>query len=199
MPLAPASLKAILQGSKRKAEAAPAPAAKRAAVAASPADAPKSKSADAATKAVAKPSAAAAPASQKAVPKPVAPAPAPASAPPTPKAVAPAPAFRTLGGGLQVKDIRVGKGVRAARGKKVTVKYAGSLTNGKRFDAGNITFRLGAGEVIKGWDEGVASMQVGGKRQLKIPPALGYGRRGSPPVIPGNATLMFDVELINVR
>ena len=75
------------------------------------------------------------------------------------------------------------------------VKYCGKLLSGKQFDAGDITFRLGAGEVIKGWDLGVAGMRVGAKRKLRIPPHLAYGKRGAPPTIPGNATLLFDVEL----
>ena len=76
------------------------------------------------------------------------------------------------------------------------MRYRGTLTSGKQFDAGKIKFRLGAGEVIKGWDLGVAGMRVGGKRKLKIPPPLAYGPRGAPPTIPGNATLLFDVEIL---
>merc|ERR1712087_1063108 len=101
--------------------------------------------------------------------------------------------------GLKAQDVRAGKGATVTRGKRVNVKYVGTLTNGKRFDSGTITFRLGGGEVIKGWDLGVAGMQVGGKRKLIIPPALAYGPRGAPPTIPGNATLNFDVELLNFR
>jgi len=111
-------------------------------------------------------------------------------------AAAAKPATRKLPNGLEVTDLTVGKGKQADRGLKVNVKYSGTLTNGKRFDAGKIAFRLGGGEVIKGWDLGVAGMKVGGKRKLRIPPELAYGRRGAPPDIPANATLLFDVELL---
>ena len=90
-----------------------------------------------------------------------------------------------------------GKGPAAASGDVVKVHYVGKLAKtGKKFDAGKIAFRLGGGEVIKGWDLGVAGMKVGGKRKLRIPPELAYGRRGAPPDIPANATLLFDVELL---
>ena len=111
-------------------------------------------------------------------------------------AAAAKPATRKLPNGVEVTDLTVGKGKQADRGLKVNVKYAGTLTNGKRFDAGKIAFRLGGGAVIKGWDVGVAGMKVGGKRQLRIPPDMAYGRRGAPPDIPANATLLFDVELL---
>ena len=106
--------------------------------------------------------------------------------------------------GLQYWDIKVGTGPVAATGHTVKVHYTGWLTNGKKFDSSvdrnePFTFDLGAGNVIKGWDEGVAGMKVGGKRQLRIPPALGYGDRGAGGVIPANATLIFDVELLGVR
>jgi FKBP-type peptidyl-prolyl cis-trans isomerase len=106
--------------------------------------------------------------------------------------------------GLQYWDIRLGNGEVAKEGQRVRVHYTGWLTTGKKFDssvdAGTpFDFRLGNGEVIKGWDEGVAGMKVGGKRQLRIPPDLGYGAEGSPPVIPANATLIFDVQLIAVQ
>jgi FKBP-type peptidyl-prolyl cis-trans isomerase len=92
----------------------------------------------------------------------------------------------------------------AEKGKKVSVHYTGWLTDGKEFDSSRdvgepIQFNLGAGEVIKGWDEGIAGMKVGGKRQLRIPPALGYGPRGFGSSIPPNATLVFDVELMDVK
>jgi len=108
-----------------------------------------------------------------------------------------------LPSGLQYWDIKVGTGAVAEKGQSVKVHYTGWLTNGKKFDssvdAGQpFTFALGAGEVIKGWDEGVAGMKVGGKRQLRIPPNMGYGREGSPPVIPPDSTLIFDVELLGV-
>ena len=106
--------------------------------------------------------------------------------------------------GLEYWDIKVGTGATAQSGQTVKVHYTGWLTNGKKFDSSvdrgqPFTFRLGAGDVIKGWDEGVAGMKVGGKRQLRIPPELGYGQRAVPPDIPGNSTLIFDVELIGVQ
>jgi FKBP-type peptidyl-prolyl cis-trans isomerase len=106
--------------------------------------------------------------------------------------------------GLEYWDIKEGTGATAQKGQTVKVHYTGWLTNGKKFDSSvdhgqPFSFRLGAGEVIKGWDEGVAGMKIGGKRQLRIPPELGYGQRGYPPVIPENSTLIFDVELLGVQ
>lgn len=106
--------------------------------------------------------------------------------------------------GLEYWDIKVGTGAVAATGHKVKVDYTGWLTNGKKFDSSVGTgrpfeFMLGAGQVIKGWDEGVAGMKVGGKRQLRIPPDLAYGASGYPPVIPPNSTLIFDVQLLDVK
>lgn len=105
--------------------------------------------------------------------------------------------------GVQYWDITAGTGATAVAGKKVTVNYTGWLTNGKQFDSSigkqPFTFNLGAGQVIKGWDDGVAGMKVGGKRQLKIPPSLGYGSQGAGGVIPPNATLIFDVQLLDVK
>jgi len=108
----------------------------------------------------------------------------------------------TTASGLQYWDIVVGTGATAVPGKTVKVHYTGWLTNGKKFDSSvdrgqPFAFPLGGGQVIKGWDEGVAGMKVGGKRQLHIPPDLGYGSRGAGGVIPPNATLIFDVELID--
>ena len=113
------------------------------------------------------------------------------------------PATRKIGNtGLAVQDIVVGTGPSPVRGRKIVVGYVGRLTNGKVFDKSDkrypFTFKFGAGEVIKGWDLGIAGMKVGGKRKLTIPPELGYGREGSWP-IPPNATLIFDVELIAVK
>ncbi|GAM21377.1 hypothetical protein SAMD00019534_045520 [Acytostelium subglobosum LB1] len=104
--------------------------------------------------------------------------------------------------GLIVKDIVVGNGMPTIKGKTVSVKYVGKLTNGKTFDSSiqkPFNFKLGVGEVIKGWDQGVHGMRVGGKRQLTIPAHLAYGSQGSPPQIPGNATLVFEVELVKAQ
>jgi len=106
--------------------------------------------------------------------------------------------------GLEYWDIKVGTGAVAQAGQNVKVDYTGWLTNGKKFDSSVGTgrpfdFLLGGGQVIKGWDEGVAGMKVGGKRQLRIPPDLAYGEKGYPGVIPANATLIFDVQLVDVK
>jgi FKBP-type peptidyl-prolyl cis-trans isomerase FkpA len=106
-------------------------------------------------------------------------------------------------GGLVVEEVKVGDGPVAAAGKVVSVHYTGKLTDGTKFDSSYdrkepIEFPLGAGRVIKGWDQGLEGMKVGGKRRLTIPPQLGYGERGMGP-IPPNATLVFDVELMAVR
>jgi len=106
--------------------------------------------------------------------------------------------------GLEYWDIKVGTGAVAQSGKHVKVDYTGWLTTGKKFDSSVGTghpfdFMLGASQVIKGWDEGVAGMKVGGKRQLRIPPDLAYGKGGYSTVIPPNATLIFDVRLVDVK
>ncbi|MBU0998405.1 FKBP-type peptidyl-prolyl cis-trans isomerase [Patescibacteria group bacterium] len=105
---------------------------------------------------------------------------------------------------LIVEDIKVGEGLEAIDGKKVTVNYLGTLTNGTKFDSSYdrnepFTFNLGAGEVIKGWDLGVNGMKVGGKRKLTIPSNLGYGAQGAGSLIPPNTTLIFEVELLEVK
>lgn len=113
-----------------------------------------------------------------------------------------APKPRTTASGLQITDLVVGEGAEATAGQTVSVNYRGTLQNGKEFDSsygrGPFSFPLGAGRVIKGWDEGVAGMKVGGKRQLVIPPDLAYGSRGAGGVIPPDATLLFEVELLGV-
>jgi peptidylprolyl isomerase/FKBP-type peptidyl-prolyl cis-trans isomerase FkpA len=102
----------------------------------------------------------------------------------------------------KIEDLVTGKGPEAVRGKSVQVHYTGWLLDGTRFDSSvggePFTFRLGAGEVIEGWDRGVAGMKVGGRRKLTLPPDLGYGAGGAPPDIPPNATLVFEVELLGV-
>jgi FKBP-type peptidyl-prolyl cis-trans isomerase len=105
--------------------------------------------------------------------------------------------------GLQYWDIKVGTGSEAKSGDKVKVHYTGWFTSGKKFDSSvdaqqPYSFTLGQGNVIKGWDEGVAGMKVGGKRQLRIPPELAYGEQGYKNIIPPNSTLIFDVQLLAV-
>ena len=104
---------------------------------------------------------------------------------------------------LVKEDLQLGTGAEAVAGKTVEVDYTGWLLDGKQFDSsrgrGPFAFALGGGQVIKGWDQGVVGMKVGGKRRLTIPPELGYGMRGFPGVIPAQATLVFEVELLAVR
>ena len=115
--------------------------------------------------------------------------------------------FRATTSGLQIDDVQVGHGAEAQPGDQVTVHYTGWLWEngaaGRKFDSSKdrgqpFDFELGAGQVIRGWDEGVAGMNVGGTRKLLIPPQLGYGARGAGGVIPPNATLLFEVELLDV-
>jgi peptidylprolyl isomerase len=111
---------------------------------------------------------------------------------------------RVTESGLRITDVVIGDGPEARSGQTVVVHYRGTLEDGTQFDASYdrgtpFSFPLGAGRVIKGWDEGVAGMQVGGKRKLVIPAELGYGARGAGGVIPPNATLIFDVELLEIR
>lgn len=137
------------------------------------------------------------------------------SAPLSPDAVSAVPMTTTIDGksvplkfmpgGLKYYDMKVGTGATPNTGQTASMQYTGTLLDGTKFDSSYdhgsapFDFPLGAGKVIKGWDEGVATMKVGGKRRLVIPAALGYGDHGSPPTIPPNATLVFDVELVGVK
>ncbi len=110
-------------------------------------------------------------------------------------------ATTTTASGLIIDDVTVGTGAEASAGQEVTVHYTGWLSNGEKFDSSKdrddpFVFPLGGGRVIRGWDEGVQGMKVGGTRKLTIPPDLGYGARGAGGVIPPNATLVFEVELL---
>ena len=110
----------------------------------------------------------------------------------------------TAASGLQYVDLVAGSGREAHAGETAIVHYTGKLTNGTQFDSSKdrnepFSFRLGAGRVIKGWDEGVEGMKIGGIRKLVIPPQLGYGSRGAGSAIPPNATLIFEVELLDLR
>jgi FKBP-type peptidyl-prolyl cis-trans isomerase FkpA len=105
---------------------------------------------------------------------------------------------------LRYQELSRGEGAEATAGSTAVVHYTGWLTDGKKFDSSRdrgepFAFRLGAGQVITGWDEGVAGMKVGGRRKLVIPSDLGYGQGGAPPVIPPGATLVFDVELLDIQ
>ncbi len=129
------------------------------------------------------------------------------AAPPKTKKMAPkmtkmAPKVVAKPSGLKIQDLRVGKGALAKAGQHVTVNYRGTLANGTLFDQSYgkspFDFDLGGGQVIKGWDDGVAGMRVGGKRKLIVPAKLGYGAAGAGGVIPPNATLIFEVELLKV-
>lgn len=110
----------------------------------------------------------------------------------------------TTDSGLKYEDLTVGEGATATAGQKVVVHYTGTLEDGSKFDSSKdrnqpFEFNLGAGQVIKGWDEGVAGMNIGGSRKLTIPSDLGYGAQGAGGVIPPNATLIFEVELLDLK
>jgi len=113
--------------------------------------------------------------------------------------------WTTTPSGLKYRDVLVGKGPVPKQGDDILVNYTGKFTNGKIFDSsvgpgrGPFELHLGRGEVIKGWDEGIATMHVGGKRKLIIPPDLAYGQQGYPGAVPPNATLLFDVELLKIK
>jgi len=104
---------------------------------------------------------------------------------------------------MKIEDLVEGTGAEAKAGQTVSVHYVGTLTDGRKFDSSRdrgtpFKFPLGAGRVIQGWDRGVAGMKIGGQRRLTIPPELAYGARGFPPVIPANATLVFEIELLDL-
>lgn len=120
------------------------------------------------------------------------------TATPTP---APTSAPITMGNGLQIQDMTVGTGLEVKVGQGLTMHYSGTLEDGTKFDSSYdrgepFQFVLGAGQVIQGWDLGIQGMKIGGKRKLIIPPALAYGEQGRPPIIPQNATLVFEVEVL---
>lgn len=114
------------------------------------------------------------------------------------------PQIKTMENGLKIENLKLGNGAEAKPSNTVTVNYLGTLINGTKFDSSYdrgqpFSFLLGRGQVIPGWDQGLLGMKVGGKRKLTIPPALAYGERGVPGAIPPNSTLIFEVELLEVK
>ncbi|MGR3176715.1 MAG: FKBP-type peptidyl-prolyl cis-trans isomerase [Candidatus Anammoxibacter sp.] len=112
--------------------------------------------------------------------------------------------YETTASGLKHYDIKIGEGAIPQAGQKVLVHYTGWFLDGKKFDSSlkkgkPFRFTLGRSQVIRGWDEGVSTMRVGGERQLVVPPSLGYGDMGMPGIIPANATLLFEIELLSVE
>lgn len=126
------------------------------------------------------------------------------AAQPAPSLAAPSATGASVAAALASRDVKVGKGRAAKDGDTVKVHYVGTLLDGTKFDSSRdrdepFEFKLGAGGVIRGWDEGVVGMKIGGVRKLTIPPSLAYGERGAPPKIPPNATLEFEIELISIE
>jgi FKBP-type peptidyl-prolyl cis-trans isomerase FkpA len=126
------------------------------------------------------------------------------TASPSPAGETALPPATTTASGVRIEELVVGTGAAAERGKTVVVHYTGWLTDQTKFDSSHdrgqpFSFVLGAGAVIRGWDQGVQGMKVGGRRRLTIPPDMAYGAAGVPPVIPANATLVFEVELLEVK
>ena len=112
--------------------------------------------------------------------------------------------YTNMNNNLKIEDLKIGDGLEAQNGKIVTVNYVGKLLDGKKFDSSYdrnqpFSFTLGAGQVIQGWEQGILSMKIGGERKLTIPPEMAYGESGVPNVIPPNATLIFEVELLDVK
>ncbi len=112
--------------------------------------------------------------------------------------------IKTMENGLKIEDIKIGSGAEAKAGNSITVNYLGTLVNGTKFDSSYdrgqpFLFLLGGGQVIPGWDQGLIGMKVGGKRKLTIPPTLAYGEKGVPGAIPPDSTLVFEVELLDVK
>lgn len=100
---------------------------------------------------------------------------------------------------ITIEEISEGSGAPAQAGHTVELKYKGTFTDGRVFDSGKFSFRIGSGQVIQGFDMGVTGMKVGGRRKITVPPELGYGTRGAPPTIPGDTTLVFELEILKIK